>query len=422
MVISMPSLAGEWSGHMAAEYRAFIQPPLEPQKQNHDLSPATEHEPIRTPSLPGEWSGHMAAEYRVYTQPSLDPQQQHNHNLSLATELEYYHSWNGDKDSLLLTSFYRWDEHDNERSHFDIRELIWTHAAYDWELKLGIGKVFWGVAESQHLVDIINQSDSVENIDGEDKLGQPMANLTLIKDWGVIDLFILPGFRERTFAGIDGRSRAIPIINQHPKYESGAKDKHIDFALRWAQTIDDWDVGISHFYGTSREPRLVFNGRNFTPYYDLIHQTGLDVQATLDDWLWKFEVIHRSGQGETFNAFTGGFEYTFVGVFESSADFGFIAEYLYDDRKDSSLVIFDNDLFLGGRLALNDAQSSEMLFGVISDVKTSAQAYSIEASRRFGDSWVLSLEGRFITNVADFEPLATIHHDDVIQLELTRHF
>jgi len=374
------------------------------------------------PSVAAEWSGYIAAEYRAFTQSPLDPQQQDNHNLSLLAEPEFYHSWNEGKDSLLFTSFFRWDEHDDERSHVDVRELIWTHVTYDWELKLGIGKVFWGVAESQHLVDIINQSDTVENIDGEDKLGQPMVNFTLIKDWGIVDLFILPGFRERTFAGVEGRFRPIPVVDQHAKYESGAKEKHVDVALRWAQTFDDWDVGVSHFYGTSREPRLVFNGQNLTPYYDLIHQTGLDVQATLDEWLWKLEVIHRSGQGETFNALTGGFEYTFVGVFESAADFGVIAEYLYDDRHDSAMVIFDNDLFIGGRLALNDAQSSELLFGVISDVKTSAQFYSVEASRRFGDSWILSLEGRFITNVADLEPLATVHQDDVIQLELARHF
>jgi len=374
------------------------------------------------PSVAAEWSGYIAAEYRAFTQSPLDPQQQDNRNLSLLAEPEFYHSWNEGKDSLLFTSFFRWDEHDDERTHIDVRELIWTHVSYDWELKLGIGKVFWGVAESQHLVDIINQSDTVENIDGEDKLGQPMANLTLIKDWGIVDLFILPGFRERTFAGVEGRFRPIPVVDQHAKYESSTKDKHIDLALRWSQTFDDWDVGLSHFYGTSREPRLIFNGQNFTPYYDLIHQTGLDVQATLDEWLWKLEVIHRSGQGETFNALTGGFEYTFVGVFESAADFGVIAEYLYDDRNDSAMVIFDNDLFIGGRLALNDAQSSELLFGVISDVKTSAQFYSVEASRRFGDSWILSLEGRFITNVANTEPLATVHHDDVIQLELARHF
>jgi hypothetical protein len=381
---------------------------------------------LSTQLLAAEWSGYVAGEYRTFTQSPIDSQQQENSNLSFAAEPEFYHSWNDDKDSLLFTTFFRWDEHDEERTHVDIRELVWTHVADEWELKLGVGKVFWGVTESQHLVDIINQTDLVENIDGEDKLGQPMVNFTLIKDWGVVDLFVLPGFRERTFAGNSGRFRSIPVVDEHAEYESGAKEKLIDLAVRWTQTFDDWDVGVSHFYGTSREPRLIPTlspgGIVLSPFYDVINQTGLDVQATLDEWLWKLEVIHRSGQGETFNALTGGFEYTFVGVTDSGADLGVILEYLYDDRDDSALVAFDNDLFVGARLAMNDAESSELLFGIISDIKTNARFYSIEASRRIGDSWVLGVEGRFISNIGNNKPLSTVRRDDVIQLELARHF
>ncbi len=73
------------------------------------------------------------------------------------------------------------------------------------ETRVGVRRVFWGVTEFQHLVDIINQSDSVEDIDNEDKLGQPMINLSLVKDWGIVDFFVLPYFRERTFAGAEGR-------------------------------------------------------------------------------------------------------------------------------------------------------------------------------------------------------------------------
>ena len=373
----------------------------------------------------GEWSGYVAAEYNYFPQSPLNTQQFENGSLSFSAEPEFYHSWeNGD--SLTFVPFFRWDEHDSQRSHIDIRELIWVRAEDDWELRLGIGKVFWGVTESQHLVDIINQSDLVENIDGEDKLGQSMINVTLLRDWGTVDFFVLPSFRERTFAGKGGRFRPNPQIDDHTAYQSDAKDKHVDYALRWSQTFDDWDVGVSHFYGTSREPRIiptpVAGGVALIPFYDIINQTGLDVQATLDEWLWKVEVIHRSGQGETFNAFTGGFEYTFVGVMESTADFGFIAEYLYDDRGADAGVAFDDDIFVGGRLAMNDAASSELLFGLIADVHESTRFYSLEASRRLGDEWVLSLEARVISSVSNNDPLAPFRHDDVIKLELARHF
>ena len=370
-----------------------------------------------------DWSGYVAGEYRYFTQSALDKHQFNGASISFSAAPEFYHSWNDGDDAFIFSSFFRWDEHDPQRTHIDLRELMWIHAERDWEVRLGVGKVFWGVTESQHLVDIINQSDLIENIDGEDKLGQTMLNLSLIKDWGTVDLFVLPGFRERTFSGKEGRFRPTPAIDDHTAYQSDSKDKHVDYALRWSQTFDDWDVGLSHFYGTSREPRIIptatAGGIALIPFYDIINQTGLDVQATLDEWLWKVELIHRSGQGETFNAFTGGFEYTFVGVMESAADVGLIAEYLYDDR--GSDVAFDNDVFVGARLAMNDAASSELLFGVIADVNQNTQFYSLEGSRRIGASWVLSVEARFISAASNVA-LAPFRHDDVIQLELARHF
>ena len=374
----------------------------------------------------GEWSGYVAAEYRGFIHAPLDNGQFDHNNVSLSAEPEFYHGWNAGNDSITFVSFARWDEHDPQRSHVDIRELIWLHAEDDWELQAGIGKVFWGVTESQHLVDIINQTDLVENLDGEDKLGQPMISLSLIKDWGTLDMYVLPGFRERRFAGEEGRLRSIPEIDDHTAYESGSKDKHVDVAFRWGQTFDDWDVGVSHFYGTSREPTITptatANGVVLNAFYPLIHQTGLDVQATLDEWLWKLEVIHRSGQGETFNALTGGFEYTFVGVMDSSADVGVIVEYLYDDRGAKPSVAFQNDLFVGGRLAMNDAESSELLFGVITDLQKNTRFYSVEASRRFGDAWILSLEARVLSSVSNNEPFSALRDDDTIQIELARHF
>lgn len=376
-----------------------------------------------SPGFANEWSGYVAAEYRYFTQSALDQQQFNGGSVSFSAEPEFYHSWNDGDDAFIFSSFFRWDEHDPQRSHVDLRELMWVHAERDWELRLGVGKVFWGVTESQHLVDIINQSDTVENLDGEDKLGQAMINFSFIKDWGTVDLFVLPGFRERTFSGKDGRFRPTPAIDDHTAYQSASKEKHIDYAVRWSQTFDDWDIGVSHFYGTSREPRIIptptLAGVALVPFYDIINQTGIDIQATLDEWLWKVEVIHRSGQGETFNAFTGGFEYTFVGVMESGADFGLIAEYLYDDR--GAGVVFDDDIFVGGRLAMNDAASSELLFGVIADVDQNTRFYSFEGSRRIGASWVLSVEARFISAASNV-PLAPFRHDDVIQLELARHF
>lgn len=373
-----------------------------------------------------EWSGKVASEYRVFTETPVDSRQ-HGNNLSILAEPEYYTEWD-DSQSLLVKAFVRWDEGDDERSHADIRELVWQKVADDWELKVGISKVYWGVTESQHLVDIINQTDLVENIDGEEKLGQPLVNLTLIESWGVIDLFVLPGFRERTFPGVNGRLRSIPHVDtKQAKYESSDEEKHIDYAIRWFDNFNEWDVGLSFFSGTSRDPRFIpgLNSQGeqvFIPFYDLITQVGLDVQATFDKWLLKLEWINRNGQGNDYNAATAGFEYTFYGIAQSDADIGLLVEYLYDDRGSSAATPFQNDILFGTRLTLNNAQSTEFLIGSVVDYEKQSPSLNIEGSHRLSDNLKLNVEARFfketsVTDLANF-----FRSDDFMLVELEYYF
>ena len=116
--------------------------------------------------------------------------QQHSNYLSTALESEFYYRSDSDDSSLLFKPYIRLDQYDSQRSHGDIRELYWLNSAGNWQFKAGISKVFWGVTESQHLVDVINQTDLVENIDGEDKLGQPMVQLSYEKHSGLLDIFV----------------------------------------------------------------------------------------------------------------------------------------------------------------------------------------------------------------------------------------
>jgi len=374
----------------------------------------------------GEWSGYVATEWRVFIDSPTD-NEQHGDNVSLSAQAEYYREWNGGKQSFRFTPFIRIDGRDSQRSHTDVRELNWTTVHNDWELTVGIGKVFWGVTESQHLVDIINQTDLVESPDGEEKLGQAMFKLSFVKDWGDLDLFVLPGFRERTFPSRGGRLRsAASVAVNDAEYASSQARDHIDAAIRWSNSFGDWDVGVSHFSGTSRDPRFrpaIDKGRTvLIPVYETIDQTALDLQATKDDWLWKLEVISRSGQGDRYMAATGGFEYTLYGINESAIDLGLIAEYLYDERNESAGTPFEDDLFLGARFALNDEASSELLAGMIIDLDNSSRVMSVEASRRLGDNWKINLEARFFSNIDSSDSLISFENDDFMQLELAWYF
>ncbi|MFQ5572080.1 MAG: hypothetical protein ACE5G0_20580, partial [Rhodothermales bacterium] len=207
----------------------------------------------------GELSGFVAVDMRLFpNSPSFPEQSGNTVSPSGLFQPEYRYEWNEANDRLTVIPFARLDFDDEERRHFDLRELNWLHVGPNWDLRIGVGKVFWGVTESRHLVDIINQTDLVEDPDGEDKLGQPMLKLALLRTWGTFDLFVLPRFRERTFPGPNGRLRAaIPVDTDRPVYESSLEEWHPDLAARWSHVLGDWDIGLAHFWGTSREPGLL---------------------------------------------------------------------------------------------------------------------------------------------------------------------
>jgi hypothetical protein len=385
-------------------------------------------------SAAGEWRGNAVVDYHWFVNEGSFPGQQKTY-LSAAIEPEYLFDWNDGYDLFSFKGFYRQDQYDDARTRGDLRELSWLHVGEDWEITVGVSKVFWGVTESLHLIDVINQSDTVENLDGEDKLGQAMINVTFIRDWGVVSAFVLPGFRERTFPGVNGRPRfGIEIDTGLSVYQSSDADRHIDYALRYTHSIDDWDIGVAYFTGTSREPRFVPNFNttmqlvSVSPLYEQIKQTSVDLQASIGSWLWKLEAINRSGQGKTFTAAAGGFEYTFVGIFESDMDIGMIAEYLYDGRDDTVITSpfssspFQNDLVLGARLTFNDVQSTEILASIIEDLDGSGRTYNIEASRRLGDAWILSIEARGVSGVAPATTLASFSRDNRLRTELAYYF
>ncbi len=377
-----------------------------------------------------EWSGNISFDTKYFSQDGLSASQFKEYG-SISFQPEWFHEWDGGKQSFTFVPFTRWDQHDEKRTHSDIRELSWLKVFKESELRVGTGKVYWGVSESQHLVDVINQTDLVENMDGEDKLGQPMINYALINDWGTVDFFVLPYFRERTFPGVNGRLRtSYHIDTDNVTYESSDKQNHIDYALRWSHSLGDWDIGLSHFNGTSRDPAFTTtptpdnNGvLSLRPIYYLMQQTGLDIQATKDAWLWKLEVINRSINNDNYNAATAGFEYTFYSILESSSDIGLVVEYLYDDRNSKASTPFEDDLMLGLRWTKNDENDTSVLVGVIADRDDSSRLYSIEASRRVAENMKLTIEARLFTGIAANDLLlASFRQDDFIQVELGYYF
>jgi len=228
----------------------------------------------------------------------------------------------------------------------------------------------------------------------------------------------------------------LPLIvdTDNAQYESSAEQWHSDFAVRYSHYVGDLDFAISHFSGTSRDPSFKPNGSmtnpKLNPYYAIVDQTGLELQYIYDEWLLKFEGVTNSGTqnaagvSERYSAAVFGFEFTQVGIFESSADLGWILEYLFDDRKELAPHNLERDVFAGWRYAFNDEDSSEILAGMIYDPKTEEMMYSVEANKRLANDLKLNIEVRAFQGAESGGAKKTVllRDDDYIQLELVKYF
>ena len=358
-------------------------------------------------------------ELREFVASGLDPEL-YNSDVSVALQPEYKWEFNEGDSLATFTPYGRWASRDQERRHYDLREANINHVTGNWELLAGVTRVFWGVTESSHLVDIINQTNFLESTDGEDKLGQPMVRIGRVFDRSTLELYVLPYFRKREFLAPNSPLGLPFIVNNDPIYQSSDEENHIDVSLRYSGYVGIVDYGLSWFNGTSRDPDFVPDAVPgvFRPFYPQIDQFGLDLQVTSDAWLWKLETIRRESDLEDFTALVGGFEYTLFNMMDSLFDLGLLLEYHHDTRDDPATVLFQNDVFAGMRFGFTDTESSEILAGLIQDQDDQSMSFRVEANRRvFGDARI-NLEAQFFSNVDPGNITYSLRDSDFIQLSL----
>ena len=391
-----------------------------------------------------ELSGRFSIESRLYPDSAQHPGQR-SHASGFTAKPELY-AEDEEGRSLTVSPFFRYDSADPRRTHADIREafllLYGELGEGEWELRLGADRVAWGVAEVRNIVDIVNQTDLVEHPDEKTKLGQPMAHGTWSADWGALELFLLPWHRERTYPGRAGRLRSgLVVDNDGATYDSAAEERHMDWAVRYSGSFGPVDLGLSWFDGQSREPvlrpvplePLPPQPTALAPHYEKIRQFGLDAQLTTGPWLFKLEAIRRLGasnrparenlfQGEEddYGAWIAGGEHTLYSVFDTEAELTLLAEWHWDGRgPERATNAFENDLFLGVRLALNDVEGTEFTLSVAEDLDHAGRVFGFEAKTRLDDNWSFEVEGTAFQGVEwPGDALYEVRRDSFIGLNL----
>jgi len=400
---------------------------------------------------------------------------------SLAAGLRWDHTPREDE-RIVLDLFARADAKEDARSRGDLREAYYEVQSGALTSRFGLRRVFWGITESRHLVDVVNQSDLADDLDGEAKLGQPMLEFTLAGEPGTLALYALPGFRERRLPGPGGPLvYPFPLALDETRINARGERLHTDYAARASRQFGALDLAVSWFDGIGREPRILpclrqgsgFAGTEDGPNCDLLasvsaaaptptlltpllqalglapsneqvaaeleararanlvlipdyareRRLGLEAQFIHEALALKFEGLVRETRGERSHAAVLGVEYTLSGLGAGGAqDLGLIVEGLRDTQSELLSTRYDHEVFLGGRWALNDVAGTQALGGVLLDTTGEGQTWSLEGSRRLGDDWKASLRLRMFSggNKAD---LANVVKDaDELRLSIERYF
>ena len=277
-----------------------------------------------------------------------------------------------------------------------------------------------GRSRSTNINDIINQNDLLEGITEDYKLGELMWQNVFINSYGTFETYFMPYHRPVEFPGVNGRLRP-PIdstLKGNSVYRNDLKNLYPSAAVRYKNTFGNIDLGVNYFHGLSREPEIIKEQTSIDVYYPVISQFGGDFQYTMPNILLKMEAIYRISDRGKFVAFVTGFEYTRSNFLKTGGDLGFVCEYLFDERGNSTLRGMDNDLFLGLRFSGNDISGTQVLLGGILDMSESTQLYSVTASRRLNEVFKLEIKGNWFHNVSQEEFLYLFKNDSMIQLKL----
>jgi hypothetical protein len=367
-----------------------------------------------------ELLGSAGVTYRHYRDNPLYVEQENDDNIEVVFKPEV-NSEISDRLKFKFKGLVREGNNDGARNHADVRELLLTLNHNSLDISFGIGKVFWGVTESRHLVDVINQVDLIEDVLEEEKLGQPMLNILTVTDVGSLSFYWLPYFRKREFPDLEQRFRYPPVFQlDDPVFLHGRHNKNRDYALRYSNSWDEIDLGISYFNGNGRMPWFVGFDGVVKPVYNREKQLGFDFQYTTDAWLIKHESIYNQNSFEDYLSTVYGFEYTFFQLNDGLFDLGVLFEHLYSNKSRIVDEVFNNDVFAGVRVALNDVQSSSLLFGVIYDPDSSEGIVKFESEKRVGQDWTIAVNALYIFNPKlNFQSFS---NDSFIEATILYHF
>lgn len=262
--------------------------------------------------------------------------------------------------------------------------------------------IFLGSLEAYNLVDIFNRQNYQKDILSKDKKAAYLIGIDYyFKDDSKLNFYI-KGLEEKIkFPSQNSPYYPFGDLKYKNKLLFSNKNETLSFLTTYSKTYDEnivADTSYGLFYGYDN---YILSKKIKHKYQSLLFQsTKLFTYNTfvVDSFLFKVEGNFtkikdaRKIKLNDFYELGFGTEYTIEKIIKNH-NLGLIAEYYKSNTK---LTSMNNDLFLALRYSLNDADSSEILGGVIKDFETHEISSYIKYEGRLTDNLKVSTDLRYL--------------------------
>ncbi|MDF1884094.1 hypothetical protein JHD49_09100 [Sulfurimonas sp. SAG-AH-194-C21] len=317
------------------------------------------------------------------------------------------------------------DNQQTDRSFIRVDEL---YAQYDFEddqILFGKNIRFWGALEVRNITDNFNSDELRVDPFYKDKLGSWNASYSHFTENGELSIIVKLYEQSRQMSAFPYVYYYFPSTVQTPigtaplvydnELLSQEGSTRPSVYLKYSASTDsdypiDYSVIFENGYDSQRYYTQKFNidsnslsiQENAYLVNKFLTYNTMVVNATLIKLEAVYADVINNDKISDYIHLGLGVEHTMTQVYKE-ANLGLIAEYYsyttlendkYNDLK--LFELFQNDLFIGTRYTLNDAQDSALIGGVIIDLDYDEQVYYIEYETRLADIIKVNFDYRYI--------------------------
>ena len=374
-------------------------------------------------------SGHISIDQRFFDNDGVEIS--NDRGFAVSTNLRSKFSWRGVDFSGNVMG--RVDDQDPTRNIFILQEAMLRYKLGTWEIFGGFEKFNLGAHEVFKPADNLNARNFDSDVENTEKFGELTYGVKKSFSWWDVSFFALPGEERHYIPGASSRL-GVGIDVQDVEYVQNITGEEYNNELGVIANFYA-DLGdFSIFYLNHLDKKLpIFGNVDYitditltlcgaivcpadgtlnTPYYYETKEYGASASIVLSDFILKADVVSRNYNTSvdilTINGFERpenhtdaaiGLEYT--QYLDSGLELRYLAEYArvfgVSEEVAVKSFIFQDDLYVGVHLTLNDPMDTKFNIGGVIDLSGKSEGlYFASFDRRLSQSWRIKSGLRYI--------------------------